>query len=658
MPNVLNKTFKIILATFVILFPSFLLTNIASFFDFPKVLLLITAVVACVVLWSIKIVSEGKVTLQVSKADIPLLLLVVSYVISALVKTPNKMEAFGIPGTATVLIGAFLVYVFSKMAFKGEKDLFGLVMFMSATLVAIFSLFAFTGVLAGIPQLPAVMRDINFSAIGGKLPEVIFLVSLLPLGLSLALKEKETTKKVLYFLSVAIVTLSAVLSISLMLPGKPGAPVIVDFQTSWSVAIDTLKASPLFGVGTANYLSAFTKFLPLSYNSTDLWANRFFSASSYTLTLLTETGILGITAFLLSVFVLLKGFVKNIKSHLISGDKSELFSGISLAILVVAFFLLPANSFLLVIFFLLAALRSEDHQVVINLSATSEKNGNVFVSKIPSFVLALVLLGLCIYPVYFASKFVNAEMHYKKGIDAIVANNAKTAYDELRLAINMNPSVDRYHATFDQLDLALARGLAQKKDITDQDKNTVAQLIQQAIGEAKAAVALNPQRSANWELLARTYQSIIPFAQGADNFTIVSFNQAIALDPISPNLRIALGGVYYSLGKYDDAINAFGLAVTAKPDLANAHYNLALAYNQKKDYEKATIEMNKVLGLVSPDSEDYKVAQKALEELEKNKPAKTVESDNLTPPQPVGTTTIKPPLELPQDATPPSQPAP
>lgn len=658
MPNVLNKTFKIILATFVILFPSFLLTNIASFFDFPKVLLLITTVVACMVVWSIKIVTEGKVTLQVSKADIPLLLLVVSYVASAIVKTPNKMEAFGLPGTATVMIGAFLVYVFSKMTFKGEKGTFSLVMFMSATVVALFSLLAFTGVLAGIPQLPAVMRDINFSAIGGKLPEVIFLVALLPIGLSLALKEKETTRKVLYFLSVAIVTLSAVLSISLMLPGKPGTPVIVDAQTSWSVAVDTLKASPLLGVGTSNYLSAFTKFLPLSYNSTSLWANRFFSASSYTLTLLTETGVLGITAFLLSVFVLLKGFFKNLKSHLSNTDKTDLFSGVSLTVLVLSFFLLPANSFLLVIFFLLAALRSEDQQVVINLSATSEKNGNVLVSKIPSFVLALVLLGLSIYPVYFASKFVNGEVHYKKGIDAIVSNNAKTAYDELRLAININPSIDRYHATFDQLDLALARGLAQKKDITDQDKNTVAQLIQQAIGEAKAAVALNPQRSANWELLARTYQSIIPFAQGADNFTVVSFNQAIALDPISPNLRIALGGVYYALGKYDDAINAFGLAVTAKPDLANAHYNLALAYNQKKDYEKATIEMNKVLGLVSPDSEDYKVAQKALEELEKNKPAKTAESDNLTPPQPVGTSNIKPPLELPQDATPPSQPAP
>lgn len=656
MPKLLNKTFKIVLSTFIVLFPSFLLTNVASYFDFPKLLLLVTTVIVLVVLWSVKIVSDGKVTLPISKADLPLLLLVVAYVASALVKTPNKMEAFAMPGTATILIGAFLAYIFSKIAFKGQKELLGSVLFLSASVVGLISILAFGGVLGKIPQLPAVIRDINFSPVGGKLPEVIFLVSLLPLGISLAINEKDSVKKVLYFVGLAVVGLSAVLSGYLMLPGKAGAPVIVDFQTSWSVAVDTLKASPIFGIGTANYLSAFTRYLPLAYNSTDLWANRFFSASSYVLTLLTETGIFGLTAFAFAVVTLLKGYFKNFRIYLASQNKSTLLNGFTLIILIVSMLVLPANSLLVVLFFLLAALNSSDNDVLVNLSATSERNGNIFVSKIPSFILAAVLIGLTIYPMYFVSKILNAEMHYKKGIDAIVTNNAKVAYDELRLAININPSIDRYHATFDQLDLALARGLAQKKDITDQDKNTVAQLIQQAIGEAKAAVALNPQRSANWELLARTYQSIIPFAQGADNFTIVSFNQAIALDPISPNLRIALGGVYYSLGKYDDAINAFGLAVTAKPDLANAHYNLALAYNQKKDYEKATIEMNKVLSLVSPDSEDYQVAKKALEELEKNKPAKTVESDNLTPPQPVGTSTIKPPLELPQDATPPSQP--
>ncbi len=658
MTKTLNQTLKYLLLGFVVLFPSFLLTNLASFFDLPKVMLLSFVVLLSLVIWAVKIFNDGKITFNVSVSDLPLLLLALAYVVSGVLRTPNKMEAFAIPGTVTIIVGGFLVYFLAKTVFKGEKENYALALFLSGVLASLISIFAFTGLLASIPQLPAVLRDANFSAVGGKLPEVILLVSLLPIGVSMAFSEKDKFRKMFFFLASAIVALSSILSIYQMLPGRPGAPVIVDMQTSWSVAIDTLKASPLFGIGPANYLSAFTKYLPLSYNSTELWANRFFSASSYVLTLVTEVGILGLAAFVFALFTMVKGVFKNIRNFNPSSIKTDAGYSLSLILVALALLTLPANIVVLVLFFLIAALNTQDHEVTMNLSATAVRNGGEFASKIPAIVVSLILVLLTVYPTVVGVKVFKGELHYKKAIDAILSNNAKLAYDELRAAISTNSQVDRYHATFDQLDLALARGLAQKKDITDADKNTIAQLVQQSIAEAKAAVALNPQRSANWELLARTYQSIIPFAQGADNFTIVSFNQAIALDPISPNLRIAQGGVYYALGKYDDAINAFGLAVTAKPDLANAHYNLALAYNQKKDFDKAITEMNKVLSLVKPGSDDEKLAKSGLEQIEKNKPAaKTAEgSDNLTPPPTVAPSNVKPPIVLPQEANPPAQP--
>ncbi|HEY6001276.1 MAG TPA: translation initiation factor IF-3, partial [Anaeromyxobacter sp.] len=49
----------------------------------------------------------------------------------------------------------------------------------------------------------------------------------------------------------------------------------------------------------------------------------------------------------------------------------------------------------------------------------------------------------------------------------------------------------------------------------------------------------------------------------------------------------------------------FTLAAAAKPDLANAHYNLAVAYRDKKETDKAITEMNTVLTLVQPNSQDY-----------------------------------------------------
>jgi tetratricopeptide (TPR) repeat protein len=204
--------------------------------------------------------------------------------------------------------------------------------------------------------------------------------------------------------------------------------------------------------------------------------------------------------------------------------------------------------------------------------------------------------------------------------------------------------------------MALATSLASKTDLTDTDRTTITQLVQAAINEGKATVTLNPGRSGNWEILAQIYRSIMPFAQGADQFTIQTYTQAVALDPTNPNLRIELGGVYYALGNYDSAIDTFKLAVLAKSDLANAHYNLAIAYRDKKDYTDAVTEMNNVLSLVAPGTSDYTLAKSTLDDLQKNIPATPTTgttSQSLTTPAAVKPA-IKPPLTLPEEATPPA----
>jgi tetratricopeptide (TPR) repeat protein len=199
--------------------------------------------------------------------------------------------------------------------------------------------------------------------------------------------------------------------------------------------------------------------------------------------------------------------------------------------------------------------------------------------------------------------------------------------------------------------------MAQKKDLTDEDKNNITQAIQAAIAEGKATVALNPQRAANWALLANIYQAVMPFAQGADTFTLQAYSQAVALDPIDPNLRITLGGVYYALGRYDEAIQAFQLATFAKPDLANAHYNLSVAYREKGEMDKAIEEMKIVLTLVPKNTNDYTTAQNELTDLEtKKSSAEPKVSETLTAPTKAPAPALSPQITLPSEATPPAQP--
>lgn len=650
--KILETIEKYVLYATLFLVPIIVLPTAPNVFEVPKITILSLGVLLVLLLIAIRALISGKLALSSSNFDFPLLLLAASYIISTIIKTPNKMDAFLFPGTATVLIAGILLYILLNQSLSGEgKKKVAIAVFLSGTLAALTSLLSVSGILGKIGFLPAYAKDPAFSVMGGTLPLAIFLCSILPLGISLVLVEKESVKKIFYAVSLAVIGLSLVLTVYKMLPGKPSAPALSDFNTSWAVAVEALKESPLFGVGPGNYLTAFSRFKPLSYNATKYWAVRFTSGRDFMLTLMTETGLLAFAAFVMLLWKVVQITKIQILKAKEGFDRFEIGALASLIITLILLFLFPINTPVFILLIALLFLNAKAHQVPLPLSATSEG----VISRIPALIVTIPIIVAIAVIGFYGGRALAAEYKYNMALNALGRNEGKATYDTLRQAITLNPYVDRYHASYATVNLALARTLSQKKDLTDADKTTIAQLIQQAIREGKATVTLNPGRSGNWEILGRTYQAIIPFAQGADNFSIQSYTQAVALDPTSPNLRISLGGVYYALGKFDDAIRVFELAVASKPDLANAHYNLGLAYREKGEIENAIAQMNAVLALVNKDSKDYEVAKTELESLQKKLPAKeTGGTENLTTPTPVETPIIKPPLKLPAESTPPS----
>jgi hypothetical protein len=63
--------------------------------------------------------------------------------------------------------------------------------------------------------------------------------------------------------------------------------------------------------------------------------------------------------------------------------------------------------------------------------------------------------------------------------------------------------------------------------------------------------------------------------------------------------------------------------------------------------------MNTVMNLVEKDSSDYTLAKTTLEDLEKNKTTSAKNAESLTAPE-KQTTIVEPPIDLPQEATPPA----
>lgn len=659
----MEKTLKIlekyILYMTVFLVPLTILPIFPNPFGVPKLMVLVFGVGLAILVKALQILVKGSLEILTGSFDFPVILIGVAYALSAILRTPNKMEAFFLPGTAAVILAGVLLYLLVNQLKESDKKSLRLVVFLSGVVLSLVSLFAASGILAKIPQLPLYIQNSTFNFLGGALPASLFLASLLPLGLGIVLSEKEVVKKVFLTVSVAVVALGLAVSIFNSLPNKPTAPNLADFTTSWVIAVDTLKESPVFGIGPGNYLTAFNRFRPLAYNQTDLWALRFTSGRNFYLTLLTETGLLGAAGIILLLIAVYR------KSRAKLADLLKLPELSALLVLLVLLALFPATTTLIVLVFVLLSLAAKARKTALNLTATpisapETTTGGKYASRFPAILVASPFIIAVVVFFIFASRTLAAEITFKQALDALVENRGTDTYNLMREAINKNPYVDRYHSSYAQVNFLLANAIAQNPPeggLTDQDRATIAQLIQQAIAQGKVVVTLNPQRAGNWELLASTYRAIIPFAQGADTFALQTYNQSISLDPINPNLRIALGGLHYALGDYDTAIRVFELATFAKPDHANAHYNLAVALREKGDIQKAVNEMTIVLSLVNRDSDDYELAKSELEALEKRLPAAEAEAgETLTPPQPAEEPVIRPPLELPEEASPPEAP--
>ncbi len=632
-----------LIAILLIALPITLLTSFANAYVTPKVVFLAGVVILLTIIKSVKSLVRGSVKMHVTNFDFPLLLMGVAYVASTFINKVNRIEAFFLPGTTTVIVSAVILYLsLSQISKKRRESVVEASLMVSAALLALVSLMEVAGIFRSMNG-PAFMQTAGFSPIGGSLSAFIYFVSILPLGIAKVMRERSVGVKSFFGGMSVIIAIGVFVAGLNILPGRSTTPQLPGYTQSWNVLVDSLKNRPLLGVGPANYVAAFSQFRTIAYNQTDLWRIRFSDAQSFYLTVSTEVGLVGIAALILLFVTVARSFKKS-EDH--RQSKGPI---VSVGIILVALALFPASIPLIVLFVTLLSLIAKTNEVNLGIMGA----GNSLSAKLPVIVATLPIVAIAVAAAFFGVKIVSAEHTYKRSLDAVSQNEAKQAYDLMRDAIIANPYADRYRMSYAQLNLALSNAIAQNKDITDEDRTTVAQLVQQAIREAKAGVSLNPGRSTNWEVLARVYQAIIPLAKDADVYAVQSYRQAIALDPLNTDLRISLGGLIYARKDYESAARAFELAVSTKPDYANAHYNLAYAYRDKGNIEGAIQQMTAVLSLVDKNSKDYETAKKVLEELEAKKKTDGASGENLTAP---GTTqdVLDPKLDLPEGSEPPA----
>ncbi len=617
--------------------PFFFLPLTTEFYDFNKFIFLSFYLLILMVVWAFRAFQKQEIYLTRSPLDLPVILILLVYALAHFLVSTNKVEAFIMPGGTGMILALTVLYFLVKETSLSKGISLALV--GSASLLSFVAIYQFIGV--GETLIPEksffeFMRTTTWTPAGNPLSLAIFLVLVLSFYLPQFWQEWEKKPPLEYFALLLILCGLGVTSYELLTSAKP---LFLPFSAGWFVAVEALKRFPFLGVGLDNYLAAFTAGRPIFLNSTNLWNIRFGLSSNHYFYILTTTGLLGLFAW----------FFLILRTVRLTKNKYLVFLPLFVSFLL--FFLTPAVFLLFFVLYLFLGLLA-------NQTVMTEVK---FASKTATQILLTVIILLAAVGFYGLGRFWLADYSFRQSLSALAQNRGTDAYNLQIKAINLNPQSETYRLTYSQTNLALANALstnAKAGGLTDQDRQNISGLVQQAIQEAKVAVNLGPNRVNNWENLTNIYQSLINAAQGADQWTLAAYNQTIALDPTNPLLRLNLGSLFFSAKNYDEAIRQFNLSISLKPDFANAYYNLAAALKETGKIKEAVAAMERVLGLVEPNSNDYRKAKKELEDLrailpkEETKEEPSGQPETLTEPA-TSSAVLKPPLKLPENAAPP-----
>jgi tetratricopeptide (TPR) repeat protein len=638
-----------ILGILLLIFPLFMLTITTENFILPKQILLGGTTLLVLFLFGIKSVLQGQVIIRRTPFDIPVLLFTLAVFLSGIFSV-NKADAFM----------AFVPFLFAVLLFfaivniardKNSSLLLATSLLVGGAIVAVLEVLTFLKIYV----LPfAFAKSQIFNPFGSLLDQTLYLLILLPLGLYLGLPALRRGKShhqegsgILDFDAsqnkrsnpLAFVIVSAIIIVGLLASGyllfktpplQGGLlmlPYATGFQTSFAaISQDANRVFQgfLFGSGYGTYLIDFTRFKQPAFNlDPNLWNLTFFRSSSFALELLATTGVAGIVIFL---FLLFKIF------------KNRFIFSVMLISIITAFFLPFSFTLIALLFILLgvsSAIRGASSKAhsegfshlelqlvalqkgLISFDQTPSRRRN---TALPAVVLAVIVIIIGVLG-YFAGRYVLADTVFQQSLVAASQNNGALTYEKQARAISIFPYRDAYYRIFSQTNLAIANSLAsqqpQGSSPSAQTQQTIVTLIQQSINAGRTSITQAPLTMLNWQNLSSVYRSLIGFGQNADQFAILSGRQAVALDPNNPQEYINLGGVYYQLGQWDEAIRNFTIATQLKPDLANAYYNLGHALQEKGDNNAALSQYERVKTLVANDKANLEKITKEIDDLKK-----------------------------------------
>jgi len=672
------KNVSFVLTTFILfIFPVFFLTNTTDFFVVPKQILIIVGTILLLVLWGIRILLEKRLTFISNPFNLPIVIFGVVVLVSSIAAymgysgLPFQLNYDSLMQSIPVIAVLFLYFlIINTYTAKGNFTV-GLSALSGGAVLASIIAILYNFKIYVLP-FPSIQTQ-YFNTFGSAIQFLLYVFPLLLLSVFYIRKNVKNVEKTTIALHAvgAIFMGLGILAVIYQIITLPQKPILLPYLHGFQIALASLSqdsqrliGSFLLGSGYGTFLTDFSRFRsPIFNQNTVLWNVPFSYSSSYFLELIATTGVLGLLSYIFIIIKIVKTRVRRVNPLFIT----------LLVTFGLSFFLPFAFSLVFLLFTLLgfyAAFLNIDGDKNVSeviLSLVALKNGLFTMQEtdahlqgrktegklLPGIVLTIIIIfGAFIG--YWTIQYIRSDMTFAESLSRDSLNSGQKAYTLQIQALQTYPFRSDYYRVYSQVNFALANSLSNSvpkgSKPSTQVQQTVLTLLQQSINSARAATTLAPLTDVNWENLGQVYRNLINVGQNADQFAIASMNQAIVLNPSNPLYYIELGGIYYQLGQYDLAANAFRQAVNLKPDFANAYYNLGHALQQKgdpQDLQTALQEYQTVQQLVQNNSASYKQITDEINALNKqisNQGNKTAAQNPAS--QTGGTAQNQPPLQV------------
>lgn len=352
-------------------------------------------------------------------------------------------------------------------------------------------------------------------------------------------------------------------------------------EMSWKVGINGLKENALLGSGIGTFSYLFTKYKPESFIKGPFWQIRFDRAANSIAERIGTSGVLGTAGYLLMVAMFL------IISLLVLEYSAEKWEKVSKQVpLVLAFTALLAAQFV----FYQNAVLAFSFWLFMGLGAVSwekpQKEKTIKFRDFPELglivnILFWVIVLVVLFFYFTIGKFYAADVYYKGYLTSPGKNLAK-----LERSASLNSRRADYHIALAAEYLRMiSEELTQKKP----NQQNIIKLVALSIQEGRTATKVAPKMIAAKEALGVVYRDVQGLAQGALEWGIRTFREALKADPKNPVLLTELGKLLVIDNKKKEAESLFAKAASLRENYVPAIVQLA-ALKEKEGKKKEALK--------------------------------------------------------------------